>query len=956
MILKIQLLYSLLLIVFLGNANSDSIPIFDPIQYKYTVEDGLNSNFVTDLLNDTRGLLWIGTQNGMNTFDGKQFKSIDFSRVSESFVAKTIEAPDGKIWFTTLGGAIYHVEKNIAIPHPLNDKIISFLRGGYIPMNLNINKNGTIYSSGSYLTFIIKGKTVTILDSIIRSPNLNDTISFRTYNDVIMGPSYVSNVNEFNKPNVKVTFNQQEYLLDFDSLQGNIGHQYCANTKNSFAFSKQYGVELFMNRQRTTIPLGAYPSNSLYFENDTILWVGTQGKGIFQIVNNQIKNQLLPNERVHAFIKDFERGHWIGSETGLSYLPNLTTSPFYIQNPNEKFLFISQYQNQLTGVIAPLVLFRGNSLKTNTHHSLGYTNLNSTENPNISYLIRRYRNKNQYFFETINWENLETTPTNANHRYLFSYNLDSLTYNYGQLFYLKNGKATQFYLKNEPLRRIGQIIPASRSHQYYVMHSKGISIIQVDPVHESIQLVDHIPSSGRIKRLFTLGNYKIASANDDYLYLVDSLNHRLDRIDQIPREDIRTVHELDSNQVLLGTASGLKLLTIQSANAANTIKIRDISNEQGVIPLQINAIELIKDTIYTLSESGIILYPTSLLHQNRIKNGKIGINSIFVNGKEYNPDQKIYNDQTLVFTISSVSFKDRNKYLPKFRLLPINEIGETLYGDELPFYNLPANEYTLQIQDRYGDLIKYSFEIHDYYYEKWWFILLIWLSLVSLIFIPIYNKSRFKAATALLEAEKDNWRLRTLTSQLKPHFIFNALSSIQAYILQNDVRTSSEFLSKFSMHIRNALEQTRTDVFSLNKALAAAETYLELEQMRLNNEFDFQIEIEEGIDTNQCFIPVMLLQPYIENAVVHGISAIDYQGNINIKVERRDLQELSIFICDNGKGLKQSNHKGNGIGTKVNAERIKLINAQNKNQFEVNMQNNPVGNGVCVEIKYKQKI
>lgn len=933
----------------------DTVPEIRPICYQYTVENGLNSNFITDLFNDSKGLLWIGTQNGMNTFDGRQFKSVDFNNVSESFVTKTAQAPDGVIWFSTLDGLLYHINDYVAIPHPLNDSIIKSTSYGFIPMNLTIDSTGTIYSSGSSLVMEITPQQLKIIDQTITPKKNKNTTSFKVYNNVLMGISFEGDPTHFSRRNQSIHFFDDTIQTpDIPQFQ-KVGRQYSANTLKSFAISRAKELMVFMNHQFKIIPIDTYSSNSLYFENDTILWVGTQGKGVLKIVNQKIIQSLLPNERVHAVIKDFEGGYWVGSEKGLHYYPNLSTTPFFVRNEKDLFLSIGSYQNKLVGVIKPATLFRGKAFKElSLENQFRYIELVPTSDAEMSHVYKEHSLYQTPAIDLINWETLNLTPLAAGRRFIYTHQLDSFKYSYSELQYYRKGKLIPILNQKNPIRRVKQIVPDSKPHQYFVTHLNGVLQLKLDHQKNTLKILHSFSSSRQVKNLFYLGNFIVVTSDDDFLHTLNFKTTQLDKVQSIPREDTRTVYELNAMQVLLGTASGLKLLSIKDSNDINSIQLRDITNEQGLAPLQVNKIEVINDTIYTLSESGIICYPLSLLGVPKISKGKISINQFLVNGKEIVSNEKIFNDQTLLFHISTVSFKDRDHYLPQFRLLPLNEIGQALYDSKLSFYNLPANKYTLQIQDQYGQLVQYSFVVNDYYYEKWWFILLMTLLVSSLLFTPIYIKNKYKAAEAKLEAEKDNWRLKTLTSQLKPHFIFNALSSIQAFILKNDARSSSEFLSKFSMYIRNALEQTRTETFSLSKALSAAKTYLELEQMRLNGEFDFEIKTN-GIATEQYSIPVMLLQPYVENAVVHGITSIDYQGKITIEITKKGLKEVCIQICDNGKGLKNSSHKGHGIGTSVNEERVKLINAKNQNRFEVIIQDNPEAKGVCVLIKIHLK-
>lgn len=144
-----------------------------------------------------------------------------------------------------------------------------------------------------------------------------------------------------------------------------------------------------------------------------------------------------------------------------------------------------------------------------------------------------------------------------------------------------------------------------------------------------------------------------------------------------------------------------------------------------------------------------------------------------------------------------------------------------------------------------------------------------------------------------------------LSSQINPHFIFNALNSIQYYILDNKTVPALDFVSEFSRLMRTTLENSLQKFITLTAEIEFLKLYLELEKKRFNYNFDYEIEVEEEVDNNDCFIPPMLLQPYIENTVVHGLSNRETGGKVRIYFQIRN-DELICTITDNGIGRKRA--------------------------------------------------
>ncbi|MBK9320036.1 MAG: histidine kinase [Bacteroidetes bacterium] len=156
-----------------------------------------------------------------------------------------------------------------------------------------------------------------------------------------------------------------------------------------------------------------------------------------------------------------------------------------------------------------------------------------------------------------------------------------------------------------------------------------------------------------------------------------------------------------------------------------------------------------------------------------------------------------------------------------------------------------------------------------------------------------------------LATQRAEQEMKLLRAQMNPHFIFNALNSIHNCILQKDTMTASSSLTKFSRLVRRILESSRQAIVSLETELSTLELYIQLEQMRFNTKFDYKISIEPGIDMNEFSVPPLILQPFVENSIWHGLMPSSKKGIIEIEVKKRgDLLHFSII--DNGIGRQKS--------------------------------------------------
>ena len=184
--------------------------------------------------------------------------------------------------------------------------------------------------------------------------------------------------------------------------------------------------------------------------------------------------------------------------------------------------------------------------------------------------------------------------------------------------------------------------------------------------------------------------------------------------------------------------------------------------------------------------------------------------------------------------------------------------------------------------------------------------------------------------------------LKSLRSQMNPHFIFNALNSVNSFIASNDERTANKYLSDFSYLMRAVLENSEEDFIPLQKEIDLLELYTKLEHFRFQDKFEYSIHVDESINVDEFQIPPMLLQPYIENAVWHGLRYKTEKGHLNISITQKSKTELTITVTDDGigrqrsKALKTENQqKQNSKGMGNIKKRVAILNTMYKDKVDV---------------------
>ncbi len=220
-----------------------------------------------------------------------------------------------------------------------------------------------------------------------------------------------------------------------------------------------------------------------------------------------------------------------------------------------------------------------------------------------------------------------------------------------------------------------------------------------------------------------------------------------------------------------------------------------------------------------------------------------------------------------------------------------------------------------------------------------------------------HQKALQRQQELTLKNEVKEAEMQSLRSQMNPHFMFNSINSINNYILKNEKETASRYLTTFARLMRSILDNSQRKEISLNKELETLKWYMELEAARLEHSFDYKINITADVDAENILIPPLVLQPFVENAIWHGLNYRQDKGFIDIDISCRKNEDLTIKIKDNGIGRKAAEkysnpgkHKSCGIATTVN--RIKMLNPENSAAIE-DLYNDGKASGTLVILQIK---
>ena len=236
--------------------------------------------------------------------------------------------------------------------------------------------------------------------------------------------------------------------------------------------------------------------------------------------------------------------------------------------------------------------------------------------------------------------------------------------------------------------------------------------------------------------------------------------------------------------------------------------------------------------------------------------------------------------------------------------------------------------YTVQPQH----VTSYYFVVQPAWYQSLWFRGMVGAFIAACmgagIFGVLFVRQKQKSREALANKTKLQLELKAIYAQLNPHFVFNALSSIQGLINKQDMLGANTYLADFARLMRESLANSHKEAISLQEEIQGLDTYLKLEQLRFG--FRYQITPDAAINRFNTSIPSLLLQPLVENAVKHGVSALREAGLITIRFDKTG-EAMTVSITDNGRGF-DAGQPTSGFGLKLTRDRIKLLNELNSEQ------------------------
>ena len=403
----------------------------------------------------------------------------------------------------------------------------------------------------------------------------------------------------------------------------------------------------------------------------------------------------------------------------------------------------------------------------------------------------------------------------------------------------------------------------------------------------------------------------------------------------------------DGEFVYISHHQGIQRFSLSSKKFVNFTKA------DGLIFNAIIDFDVCGDDVFLITAKGL-----QKVNFNYLKKAtlipEVKITKIALNGAQIQPDQNSFshNENTLEFYISAISHQYRNKLKYNYILEGYENKWHTGYfsSDKILYQKLPPGDYHFKIRAAFdtvhGKISTFHFKINEVFWKSK-IVIISGLFFLALIGYYGYNrrvnylmqKQQQELEQERFKQELNRSKLSALKSQMNPHFVFNALNSIQDFILLNQKELASNYLGDFADLMRGYLDHSQEDKISLQEEIELLELYLKLEKVRFEDDFAYEILTSKDID-KMITIPSFLIQPYVENAIKHGLMHKKGMKSLKITFNPLDDKVLECNIEDNGIGRSESAKirsikKHKSFATEANKTRLELLNSNSKDKIGV---------------------
>ena len=883
--------------------------------FQDTTDNSLPGNSISVIKEDGYGNLWIGTNTGLCSFDIKKKRFQRFlhdphsnNSISNDHIRDIDFAPDGTMWITTGKGLNRLDLSTMRFVSFINDPKDTTTLSGNVLTQIAMDKDGNIWTSVNETVFL-------------------ECFNTRTYR--------VKHFKYFTEKESRVPSNTPRDIFIDGSGRLWIGtdreglHLFLPG-KNTFY---QYKADILdpSKMQSNTVV-------AIFQDKSNLIWLGTNAgaerfnpdQSKFMIFRPRSPAYLAATNAVTAIAEDSSRHLWLGTFSGIFIMDRKTGAytnyqfdpkdPRSLSDQVVQSVCRDKWGNMWVGTMDGLNLFD----PIHKRFRRFYTKKNEVRG--IAFIVTIFSCKN------------------------------------GDLFFGGQGGLSKFDFENDSVHHLSNegvtVIFEDNRERLWIGTGGGIGGGGTGLLKWNRSTGEKTRFSNNLDDTSSLASnniYSVAQDRDGVIWI--STGAGLCRFNEttrkfttfsekngLPNTQVGQLLVDDKNRIWMSTNVGISMLNESRS------KFTHYDPADGLQGREFIGQTVVKTHDGYLCYGGRngfnIFHPDSLrinnfippvvLRRIKIFDEELEMDSSFMDLKKLKLSYK-KNFFSLEFAALNYDHPEKNQY--DYQLINFDKkVVRNGTNRGFSYTNVPPGNYTLKVTASNNDDVwnTAGFELElivipPFWATSWFKTIVVLVLIVSVLLFFRLRENRIRkeqARQTAINKQIAEIRMTALRGQMNPHFIFNSLNSIQHFITTREKEEALNYLSKFSKLIRKILENSRENTVSISNELQLLELYIQLEQLRFSNKFDYHISIDEKIDKENTEIPPLLIQPYIENAIIHGLINKNDKGNLWLSLERNN----GLLVCkieDNGIGRakaqeieqgKVSRHKS--LGITVTEERI----------------------------------
>lgn len=884
------------------------------------VKRGLPATEVYNLFQDKKGYVWVFTEYGVVKYNGSSFVPVCKNLpLKESAVYAVTESQDGNLYIANIKGVIYRIhndkvykvqgtEKVTRDIQKYGDAVISIFFMDNGDLRITSMTDTYVLKKGSFSTEGLSPEKQVRTSQVTFDIHKRAVIPRKKYELSILGSdgrthgSWIP-LNDSHSRTGVVELNGRTYAFYEDFI--------LSEDRKGMKKQLYTGVEI--------IKMKSGP--------DGHLWVCLNTGGLLELDGNlNFLNRYFDSKIISDVIFDSQSGMWVSTVgAGLyhcdnihkkSYvnIPELKEEISLIQKINGK-LFIGTTQGKKLFVMEGLkirqlpipeqilgpndILYHNNRYYIAGEKGLAELDVNGTLHAWSKYLT--------YGLASVDNDRLLTIgPTTVGYYYPSTGKDDLIVFN-------SRNRCLAERVKGE----------------FFTAATRGICRIKDGKVNFP-RYLDELKEKN-VSRIIAdkEGNLWFCTRGDG-VYCLNRRNH-LTHFGNLPSTIVYNIQITDDNLVLLSTNLG--------AFVTKRVNINDKRAWKSLLDEETLYMQEYGGQLYIGTKNGLTVIDRDKLFRD--KTYQFYLTSVKVGNREVNLSRRNslnYDENDLYFNFDFLDFQDHYTRL-NYSLSGPDGTRGVVSGNQIHLQNLQPGTYKLSVYPKMNfsdgkSLTRtVTFTIHPAFWQTGWFITVCAVLFAGLIFLGalmvIRRNNRKRESKDQIERLLTEYRLTALKAQVNPHFMSNSLVAIQRLILERETDKANLYIAKFSLLLRSLLDYSNKSAATLKAEIGMIELYVELEQLRFSNQFVFELEITPDLDLEDVFVPPLITQPFVENAIWHGLLPLKKTRNpeLKLKVSLND-EGIVISIIDNGVGRTERKQitERESKGTKLIVQRMESLN------------------------------